>query len=180
MKRAQSTKKKVRQNNLWDRKTVIVMAVVVLAIAAIGFHEKQDSLAASNLCETNGQHYCLGASSFDSGIIVREKKPGRSLYFAQNGDLYHNHPVGRLEFAGTTNSCVAAQDYIVKVTVRSCDAYGTAWARVDMGGGSYKYIARAVSESYNTTYYLGGSNCSDCAYGVWQAGQPGVYYQFQF
>ncbi|SRR6266487_550258 len=153
--------------------------LATLAIPAVIFAAPLPASAANNLCETNGNNYCLGSADLNLYTAVTERKPGRNLIATPLGTTFDGFSTYLLQFSADATKCVASANNLVDVVIHPCNGgLGIVWAK-DAITGHIRWINREVSQHYNQDMYLSGAS-NGTPYFTAPLRQAGVYQKFDW
>lgn len=132
------------------RRAVTVIAAVIsfIAIPAGIAVTAVPALAASPICNSFGNQYCIGAPGISSGDPVELTLSGRQINeVAQNFTCCHGHEVYQLQFSADTSKCVGVSS-IGLTTVRDCSAGNASnvnWAKEPQTDGSVEWFSNPMN-----------------------------------
>jgi hypothetical protein len=160
--------------------TLAVPAVIFAApLSASAANKPLSASAANNLCETNGNNYCLGSADLNLYTAVTESKPGRNLIATPLGGTFDGFSTYLLQFSADATKCVASADNLVDIVIHPCNGgSGVVWAK-DSITGHIRWINREVSQHYNQDMYLSGAS-NGTPYFTAPLRQTGVYQRFDW
>lgn len=134
------------------------------------------------LCETFGQHFCVGSDDTNPFTPVVERIPGRNLILTDLKSKFQNKELFLIRFSSDTPECIAAANDNVDVTINACTgSIGVEWAmdtEVDSSGIAHDiWENRAATLARGNNVYLSGHN-DGTAFQLQRLGVAGAFQKF--